>query len=77
MLRQLNISNWTGGLRAVNAPPGELAGLLRPDRAGGRHPGAFLSYDVANAEAQADEADRLLAAGVTHQEKPLLGCRLR
>jgi aspartyl-tRNA(Asn)/glutamyl-tRNA(Gln) amidotransferase subunit A len=34
---------------------------------------AFLSYDVADAMAQADAADRALAGGATHAEKPLLG----
>ncbi|HTH46552.1 MAG TPA: Asp-tRNA(Asn)/Glu-tRNA(Gln) amidotransferase subunit GatA [Candidatus Limnocylindria bacterium] len=34
---------------------------------------AFMSYDVADAFAQAEAADRDLAAGVTHAEKPLLG----
>ncbi len=34
---------------------------------------AFMSYDVADAYAQADAADHDLAAGVTHAEKPLLG----
>ena len=34
---------------------------------------AFLSHDPVDALAQADAADRDLAAGVTHAEKPLLG----
>ncbi len=34
---------------------------------------AFLSYDAADAFAQADAADKLLASGTTHAEKPLLG----
>jgi aspartyl-tRNA(Asn)/glutamyl-tRNA(Gln) amidotransferase subunit A len=34
---------------------------------------AFLSHDAADALAQADAADRALAAGVTHQQQPLLG----
>ena len=34
---------------------------------------AFLSYDASDAFAQADAADKLLANGITHQEKPLLG----
>lgn len=34
---------------------------------------AFLSFDAADALAQADAADRDLAAGVTHAQKPLLG----
>ena len=34
---------------------------------------AFLSYDAADAFAQADAADKLLASGTTHAEQPLLG----
>jgi aspartyl-tRNA(Asn)/glutamyl-tRNA(Gln) amidotransferase subunit A len=34
---------------------------------------AFLSYDAADAFAQADAADKLIASGTTHAEKPLLG----
>jgi aspartyl-tRNA(Asn)/glutamyl-tRNA(Gln) amidotransferase subunit A len=34
---------------------------------------AFLSHDDADALAQADAADRAIAAGCTHSEKPLLG----
>jgi aspartyl-tRNA(Asn)/glutamyl-tRNA(Gln) amidotransferase subunit A len=34
---------------------------------------AFLSMDAPDAYLQAEEADRALASGVTHQEKPLLG----
>lgn len=34
---------------------------------------AFLSYDATDALNQADAADRLLASGVSSQEKPLLG----
>ena len=34
---------------------------------------AFLSYDTADALAQADRADREIAEGRTHAEKPLLG----
>jgi aspartyl-tRNA(Asn)/glutamyl-tRNA(Gln) amidotransferase subunit A len=34
---------------------------------------AFISYDPADALAQADAADAELAAGTTHQQKPLLG----
>lgn len=74
MLRQLNISELTDrlarrecsareSLQACFDQIAQVDGTLK----------AFLSYDVANAEAQADEADRLLASGVTHREKPLLG----
>jgi aspartyl-tRNA(Asn)/glutamyl-tRNA(Gln) amidotransferase subunit A len=34
---------------------------------------AFLSYDAADAFAQADAADKLIASGTTHDDKPLLG----
>src|SRR6266853_5818338 len=34
---------------------------------------AFLSIDADNALTQADEADRAIASGVTHAERPLLG----
>ena len=34
---------------------------------------AFISYDAPDAMAQADAADKVLASGVTHNEKPLLG----
>ena len=34
---------------------------------------AFLSYDAADAFAQADAADQALASGVTHAQQPLLG----
>jgi len=35
--------------------------------------GAFISYDAADALAQAEAADRALAGGQTHAERPLLG----
>ena len=34
---------------------------------------AFLSYDAARALAEAEAADKAIAAGTTHQQKPLLG----
>ena len=34
---------------------------------------AFISYDAADAPAQADAADKALAAGATHTRQPLLG----
>jgi len=35
--------------------------------------GAFISYDVTSALAQADAADQALAGGATHAQRPLLG----
>lgn len=34
---------------------------------------AFLSYDAADALAQADAADKVIASGTTHAQRPLLG----
>src|SRR5437764_2392772 len=34
---------------------------------------AFLSYDAADALAQAEWADKALASGATHSQRPLLG----
>ena len=34
---------------------------------------AFLSHDAADALAQADAADKAIASGTTHAQKPLLG----
>jgi aspartyl-tRNA(Asn)/glutamyl-tRNA(Gln) amidotransferase subunit A len=74
MLNQLTISELAArlGRREVSARE-IMAGCLKQiKRIDGRlH--AFLSYDAENALAQAEAADKDLAAGVTHRQKPLLG----
>ena len=74
MLRQLSITELTGSLarRECSSRESLQACFDQIAQVDGRIR-AFLSYDVADAEAQADEADRQLASGVTHAEKPLLG----
>ncbi len=58
--------------RECSAREAMAACLLQMDRVDSQvH--AFLSVDRDNAMAQADAADRALASGVTHREKPLLG----
>jgi aspartyl-tRNA(Asn)/glutamyl-tRNA(Gln) amidotransferase subunit A len=74
MLNQLTISQLAGrlGRREVSAREILAACLEQIQRVDGRiH--AFISYDAADAIAQAEAADKLLAAGITHREKPLLG----
>ena len=74
MLHRLTISQLTDRLarREVSAREALDACLSRIDLVDGQVK-AFLSVDRADAEAQAGAADRDLAAGVTHAEKPLLG----
>ena len=74
MLNQLTISELTARLakREVSARAALQACLDQIARLDGKiH--AFISHDAAEALAQADAADRAIAAGVTHAQKPLLG----
>lgn len=74
MLNSLTISELTARLarREASAREAVQACLDRIDRVDGRVK-AFLSYDAADALAQADAADRAIADGVTHAARPLLG----
>jgi aspartyl-tRNA(Asn)/glutamyl-tRNA(Gln) amidotransferase subunit A len=74
MLNQLTISELTARLaqREVSAREATQACLDQIARVDGRvH--AFISYDAADALAQADAADQQLATGATHAQQPLLG----
>jgi len=74
MLNQLTISELAGKLakREVSAREATQACLDQIKRVDGQiH--AFLSYDAAEALAQADAADQAIAAGATHAQQPLLG----
>ena len=74
MLNRLSISQLAALLdrREVSAREILAACLERIERVDGRlH--AFLSYDAADALAQAQAADKALAGGITHRQKPLLG----
>jgi len=73
-LSQQTVSQLAGRLcrREVSAREVLVGCLEQIQRVDGRiH--AFISYDAADAMAQAEAADKALAAGVTHREKPLLG----
>ena len=73
-LNQLTISALAAklGRREVSAREAMQACLDQIQKVEGRiH--AFISYDAADAQAQADAADKALAGGATHREKPLLG----
>jgi aspartyl-tRNA(Asn)/glutamyl-tRNA(Gln) amidotransferase subunit A len=74
MLNQLTISSLGARLarREVSAREAMQSCL---DRIGRVEPQvhAFLSLDAADALAQAEVADRALAGGATHQQRPLLG----
>ncbi len=74
MLNQLTISELTAKLagREVTAREAMQACLDQIQRVDGQIR-AFLSYDAADALAQADAADKTLASGVSHTEKSLLG----
>src|SRR6202034_4219229 len=74
MLNQLTISELATklGRREVSARETVEACLNQIKRVDGEiH--AFISYDAADALAQADAADQALAAGGTHLQRPLLG----
>ena len=74
MLNQLTISELTSRLAKKDCSAREAlqACLDRVKQVDGKVK-AFLSYDPADALAQADAADQELAAGITHAQKPLLG----
>ena len=74
MLNELTISELVGRLakREVSARDATQACLDRIQRVDGQIQ-AFISYDAADALAQADAADQALAQGQTHAQKPLLG----
>lgn len=77
MLNSLTISELTARLakREGSAREATQACLDQIQRVDGNiH--AFLSYDAADALAQADAADKALASGGTHRERPLLGVPL-
>ncbi|HEX3798786.1 MAG TPA: Asp-tRNA(Asn)/Glu-tRNA(Gln) amidotransferase subunit GatA [Verrucomicrobiae bacterium] len=74
MLNQLTISELADKLsqREVSAREATQACLDQIKRVDGQiH--AFLSYNEADALAQADAADRLLSSGASHAQHPLLG----
>ena len=74
MLNQLTISELTSRLAKKDCSAREAmqACLDRVKQVDGKVK-AFLSYDAADALAQADAADQELAAGSTHAQKSLLG----
>ncbi|HXT42066.1 MAG TPA: Asp-tRNA(Asn)/Glu-tRNA(Gln) amidotransferase subunit GatA [Candidatus Angelobacter sp.] len=74
MLNHLTISELTGKLarRECSAREAMQACLDRIARVDGRIK-AFLSYDAADALAQADGADRAIIAGADFKQRPLLG----
>jgi len=74
VLNQLTISELTARLakRGVSAREAMQACLDQIQRVDGQIK-AFLSYDAADALAQADAADKAMASGLTHHQQPLLG----
>jgi len=74
MLNRLTISELAAKLagREVSSREALRACLDRIQSVDGRL-GAFISYDAADALAQAEAADGALAGGQTHAERPLLG----
>jgi aspartyl-tRNA(Asn)/glutamyl-tRNA(Gln) amidotransferase subunit A len=77
MLNQLTISQLVAKLAQGEATSraATQACLDQIERVDGRLR-AFISYDAADALAQAEAADRALAAGQTHAQRPLLGVPL-
>ena len=74
MLNQLTISELTAKLakREVSSRAATQACLDQIQRVDDRlH--AFISHDATGALAQADAADKAIAAGATHTQRPLLG----
>lgn len=74
MLNQLTISELTAKLakRETSAREATQACLDQIKRVDGQiH--AFLSYDAADALAQADAVDKAIAGGASHTQRPLLG----
>ncbi|MEY2427983.1 MAG: aspartyl-tRNA(Asn)/glutamyl-tRNA(Gln) amidotransferase subunit [Verrucomicrobiota bacterium] len=74
MLNELTISELTAKLatREVSARAAVQACLDQIQRVDGKIR-AFISYDAADALAQADAADKALATGALHSQRPLLG----
>ncbi len=74
MLNQLSVSELTARLakRETSARAATQACLDQIQRVDGRIK-AFISYDAADALAQADAADQAIAGGATHARQPLLG----
>src|SRR5216117_2351326 len=74
MLNQLTLSELTGRLARREVSSREIVqACLDRIRAVDDRVHAFLSYDAEEALAQADAADKALAAGASHQQQPLLG----
>jgi aspartyl-tRNA(Asn)/glutamyl-tRNA(Gln) amidotransferase subunit A len=74
MLNQLTLSELTGRLARREVSSREIVqACLDRIRAVDDRVHAFLSYDAEDALAQADAADKALAAGASHQQQPLLG----
>src|SRR5437660_2963771 len=74
MLNQLSISRLTAGLAKgeTSARTATQACLDQIERVDGQLR-SFISYDPADALAQADAADQALSTGATHAQRPLLG----
>jgi aspartyl-tRNA(Asn)/glutamyl-tRNA(Gln) amidotransferase subunit A len=74
MLNQLSVSDLAARLasREVSARDAIEACLDQVQRVDGRIR-AFISYDAADARAQADAADQAIAQGARHTRQPLLG----